>query len=464
MPIPFFSCQRFISQSLIVAGIAALFAGSTLVAQGQATEPSEKNGDQRPSIKLRVAGNLVVVRVVVRDAHGAPVENLRNEDFRVYDNGKEQSIAQFEARAASKSDQLPLSPAQPSSTAEPSQSPVMPATFLALYFDDLSMADTDVVYARDAAERYLKMNLQPAERVAIFTASGEPQSDFTDNLKQLHDVLSNLRSSPRRNNLHGCPDLSDYEAQEIVDHPDPKSGSDAWRVALDEVYAHCPAGPEKLDPDHVPLDVLITVRERARSAAAQAELRARDSLGGLNTVVKALSHVSGQRSLIMISPGFMSSTLRAELDHTINRALRSEVVISAIDPKGMFMLSGQANAGRDTVPWGTAQRNRLSSDLQGEHTTSSVLAEVADGTGGEYFHDSNDLSAGFPSLTGFQVSYILAFVPTDLKLDGRFHHLKVTLAKKSKGIRLQARRGYFARPHDVKKSDITADIEPAPAH
>jgi hypothetical protein len=230
------------------------------------------------------------------------------------------------------------------------------------------MADTEVVYARDATDRYLKANLQSAEQFGIFTTSGESQSDFTDNMKQLHDALWSLRSSPRRNNVQGCPELSDYEAQDIVDHPDPKSGSNAWRVALDEISAHCPVGPEKLDIDSVPLDVLITVRERARSVAAQAELRARNSVGGLNRVVEALSQVSGQRSLIMISTGFISSTLRAELDQIINRALRSEVVINSIDPKGMFVLSSQANAGRDTVPWGTAQRNRLSSDPpRGKH-------------------------------------------------------------------------------------------------
>jgi Ni2+-binding GTPase involved in maturation of urease and hydrogenase len=53
-----------------------------------------------------------------------------------------------------------------------------------------------VVYARDAADRYLKANLQSAEQVGIFTTSGESQSDFTDNMKQLHDALLSLRSSP----------------------------------------------------------------------------------------------------------------------------------------------------------------------------------------------------------------------------------------------------------------------------
>jgi hypothetical protein len=83
----------------------------------------------------------------------------------------------------------------------------------------------------------------------------------------------------------------------------------------------------------------------------------------------------------MLSPGFLSSTLRPEFEAIINQALQSEVVINSVDPKGMFMLSSQANAGRNTVPWDTAQRNRLASDLQGQNSGSSVLAELAEATG-----------------------------------------------------------------------------------
>ena len=139
----------------------------------------------------------------------------------------------------------------------------------------------------------------------------------------------------------------------------------------------------------------------------------------------------------MISPGFISSTLRG-IDHIINRALQLEVVISSIDPKGMFVLSSQSNASRDTVPWGQSPAKSAGFRPQGENTATSVLAEVAEGTGGQYFHDTNDLSAGFRSLSGFRGSYILAFVPSDFKLDGRFHRLKVVLAEKRKGVRLQA--------------------------
>jgi hypothetical protein len=46
--------------------------------------------------QLKATSNLVVVRVVVRDAQGKPVENLKKEDFKLFDRGKEQSIEQFE--------------------------------------------------------------------------------------------------------------------------------------------------------------------------------------------------------------------------------------------------------------------------------------------------------------------------------------------------------------------------------
>ena len=53
-----------------------------------------------PATRLKVTSNLVVVRVVVRDAQGKPVKGLRKEDFKLFDSGKEQPIAQFEVEDA----------------------------------------------------------------------------------------------------------------------------------------------------------------------------------------------------------------------------------------------------------------------------------------------------------------------------------------------------------------------------
>ena len=80
-------------------------------------------------------------------------------------------------------------------------------------------------------------------------------------------------------------------------------------------------------------------------------------------------------------------------------------------------------------------------------TQSDVLAELAYGTGGTFFHDSNDLDEGFRRVaTRPEYFYILGFSPQNLKLDGTFHNLKITL-KDPRKVALQARRGYYAPKH-----------------
>ena len=84
---------------------------------------------------------------------------------------------------------------------------------------------------------------------------------------------------------------------------------------------------------------------------------------------------------------------------------------------------------------------------------------MADGTGGVFFHNSNDFDEGFRRVAETpEYSYMLAFVPQNLKPDGSFHSLKVTLKSPQK-LSLQARRGYyapknFASPEEQAKQEI----------
>jgi hypothetical protein len=76
-----------------------------------------------------------------------------------------------------------------------------------------------------------------------------------------------------------------------------------------------------------------------------------------------------------------------------------------------------------------------------------ILAELADGTGGRYFHNNNDLKAGFGEIAAApEFVYVLGFSPQNLKLDGAYHVLKVTL-RNPHGLDMQARRGYYAPKH-----------------
>ena len=102
-------------------------------------------------------------------------------------------------------------------------------------------------------------------------------------------------------------------------------------------------------------------------------------------------------------------------------------------------------------------------DQNREVVAGDVLAQVAEGTGGEFFHNNNDLKAGFGRLAGSPGAYILAFAPKDLKPDGKLHELKVTLAEKETGYSIQARRSYFAPRNEAEAKAGAKEVEASSA-
>jgi hypothetical protein len=96
--------------------------------------------------------------------------------------------------------------------------------------------------------------------------------------------------------------------------------------------------------------------------------------------------------------------------------------------------------------------------MAAEAAQDDVLAELADGTGGQFFHNRNDIDQGLLQAAAEpEVSYVLGFSPQNLKLDGKYHHLKVTFVNKQKW-NLQARHGYFA-PKGTADPDALAKEE-----
>jgi VWFA-related protein len=438
----------------------ARFAGACLLTLGllqasaQSTPPVANEGQQ--PFRLKVGSDLVVVRVVVRDAKGKPVPGLQKEDFKVLDRGKEQSISQFEAESAasvpSNTDAIPATGPRATPSAKES-----PNRFLALYVDTLNTTDQDMVYLRKAADQFLAANLHAQDRVAIFT-SEKMVVDFTNDAQQIHAALASLKASARAlQRVHECPDISDYQAFQIMQQENPEY-SDAWQIAMDEAVS-CGILAPSTSPSESSLtgekastgpppppsgdsSLASIVRSMARNVASQSELQTRTNLQGLERTVDYIAQMPGQRTVVLVSPGFLSESEKYRLDRVIDRALRSQVVLSALDPRGLAMLLREADASQKWIFGKPGTADRL--DAQRELAAQSVLAEVANETGGTFFHNSNDLQAGFDALAGSRVDYVLAFAPSDLKDDGKFHSLKVKLADRHEAYSIQARSGYFA--------------------
>jgi VWFA-related protein len=433
--------------SLLAA--ALLGALASLPAPAQETRaPELTTRENDTTFKVQVERNVVLVRVVVRDARGRPLGDLRKEDFRLLDNGKPQTLSHFALEVPAAKLQHFTTPAEDEAESEAEPETTLaastPKRYLGLFFDDIHMPFEDVARTREAAERYLASALQPGDRVGIFTSSGVHMLDFTDDRAKLHATLLQLLPRPLALRREGtCPEMSSYQAYLIVDRRDPT----ALAIASEEAYVCFFAGR----PAQAEADARASAQQMAETEAMTMlnafQTETEMALRTLEQLVRRMAAAPGQRSVVLVSPGFIMLTAEQRVDDIVERALRSKVVINTLDSRGLYA----------PLPFGDVSQHHVvvsnRPDLMGhkgqlasEETqlAADVLNSLARDTGGVFFHNSNDLDDGFRR-TGVlpEVYYVLGFSPQNLKYDGRFHTLKVTLSTREK-LTIQARRGYYA--------------------
>jgi len=416
---------------------------------------------KQPTFKLQIERNLVVVRAVVRDSKGNALRGLHQDDFQIFDNGKPQAIAHFAVEGVEPKTETPKpSTSAPASeaaaTSGPAESSAPSRRYLGLLFDDVHGRFEDLEHTREAADRYLASALQLDDRVGLFTVSGQGAVDFTDDMKKIHDALFRLRPRPIvAKSADECPEIFEYQAYQIVHENDSYSVDIATQEALTCHY----------NSDQ---RFLNQARQDAQSEAVRvlsySEVEAEAGLRSLDEVVRRLGYLPGQRNVVLISPGFLTPTIKPHLDEIVERALRSNVIINTYDAKGLDA----------SIPLGDATQRPMvvprRADLVGRKVeiqlasitkAAEVLRDTAYDTGGVFFHNSNDFDGGFRQVSSLpEVYYVLAYSPTNIKYDGRFHSIKVSLVPPH--LTLQARRGYYAprtAPDDVARAE--EDLEQA---
>jgi VWFA-related protein len=430
--------------------------------------PEIASSDVPATFKVNV--KLVVVRVVARDSQGHAVGNLQQQDFQVFDNGKPQAITQFSVEKAGVRATMELNGVNPANGSSSANAPAnvpgengkatpVPQRYAAYLFDDVHLKFGDLTLARQAAERHLA-SLQPADRAAIFSTSGQTVLDFTDDHAKLHDTLLTLQPRPVSTSevVNPCPDVSYYMADLIVN----KNDAPALQTAtLDALYCAFSNDAEEMGVARQ------LAQNTARRSLEEGEHESRLALGVLKELVRRLALMPGQRSIVLVSPGFQTPQLEHEYVDVIDKALHAEVIINAIDARGLYVPGPSADASKQgssnatgaiiqtgrasfaPVPGGgvMVQEQKALYDISSATADADVLAVVADGTGGTFFHNNNDLYEGFTRVAAPpEYSYVLAFTPQNLKPDGSFHTLKVRLNSPLK-LNLQARRGYYAPQH-----------------
>ena len=428
---------------------AALLLGLPCLSAQQPPSPDQGAAEitARDTPMFSTGVNLVSVPVIVRDRDGHAVGTLGKEDFQLFDKGKPQVISKFsiEKTEASASTVVGAAPGTSHENPAPTRAPVPIAQrFVAYLFDDVHLSFGDLAKARDAADLQIAQSLDGNTRVAIYTTSGLTTADFTGDRDALHRTLFLLQPRPGTDHF-ACPDISYYQADLIVNHKDPR----AIATAIME-YNGCngnnpqPGLEEKLrDQRQLPSE-----RLKAEALASRVlELGDRDArfaLEVLTNIIRRMSALPGAKNILFISQGFLllPPEPRQEEAAVMDRAIRANIIINALNARGLFTVDPDASSNLRGNP--EFLRNKSAMIRESQMEDQNVLAELADGTGGTYFHNNNDLGLGFRRLASPpEFVYVLGFSPVNEKLDGSYHLLRVSL-RNSKDLTLQARQGYYA--------------------
>ena len=214
---------------------------------------------------------------------------------------------------------------------------VVPERYVAYLFDDVHITVSDIQRLRDAALRHIA-TMKPSDRVAIYTMSGFPQVDFTDDQDRLKDAILRLRPN-----------------------------------------------------------IMAAAGGMGGGTGTAGEVTTFASLDVIKQVVNRMAGTPGQRIVVMVSPGFFTYNpiyFQAKQD-VLDLAVRDTVIINGLDARGLWTDPG-LDISRQTIPSGGADGPLLS--VTRESMRSDILAELSSGTGGSIFQNSNDYDEGFHRL------------------------------------------------------------------
>ena len=188
-----------------------------LVALGQQQPPARVPA--APPTKFTANSNLVIVNVTVKDKSGHAIENLGKDDFVVLEDGKPQKVTMFEQQKLTLD---PEPPEPPPSLEDKNALPDPPKTtissagkdkimyhdkrLIAMFFDFSNMEIPDQLRAQDAALKFLNEEITSSDLVAVllFTTTVQVKTDFTADRMVLTDIIKGLPIGDSSENCRCC--------------------------------------------------------------------------------------------------------------------------------------------------------------------------------------------------------------------------------------------------------------------
>jgi VWFA-related protein len=369
---------------------------------------------------LKANAELVLTNVVARDAKtGELVKDLKQSDFRIYENGKLQAIDTFDFEsvdmAAPLKETIVIGFAAGTAVngnkavvATPEQ--LRNHRLIVMFFDLTSMQPEDLERSVDAAQTYLRTKMQPADLVALVSLGDtlNVDQDFTSDKNALVNEVGAYNGT---------------EGQGFAE------GANANTNQVEDTTAYTPDEGEYND--------LNTDRE----------------LFAIRAIAQSLSKINEKKSLLYFSGGISRDGIEneASLRAAINAAVRADLAIYSVDTRGLQAVGPLGDASTGSLRGqGGFNGGALTNNMNQNFDTQEVMASLSTDTGGKAFLDSNDFAPAFAQVQNdTSAYYAIGFHSSNPARDGKYRKLTVKVDRP--GIKLDYRPGYYA-PADFKHS------------
>jgi len=420
-----------------------------LLAVPRAQEP------QRAAGTIKEGVTAVLVDVVVRDRRGQPVRDLTEADFEVFEDGVAQKIGSFTPIQGS-SGTSTAAAAAPAPAAGVPATPASPVdagpAVTAIVFHGLELENRK--RAVQAAQAYIGDKEEMQNYVGIFgiDLSLRPLVPFTRNGVVVRQALNRMATG-------STPGFNTPEMQQ--QRANAESAATSAANAANSATAAAGAGNA---------GAVGTAAGDARLAQMEASIVSgfqeidRNQSGYVATdalfaIVQSLGRLPGRKSVILLSEGLTITTQAARLFYgVIDAANRANVSIYTIDAVGLRAVSEQQKVRDMVVGAGNASEGGFSADGGGGAYTrmileanedalrndpATLLKQLALGTGGQSFNNTNNLKAAFDRVdSDIRNYYMLGYTPINNTFDGKFRTIQVKV--KRSGLTIASRKGYFA--------------------
>ena len=454
--------KRF--QILVLLGAVVLLAAGGVSVSAQAPQPQTPPPGP-PAVTFQVEVNFVDVDAVVTDQQGNFVNDLKKEDFEVFEDGKPQKIDTFSLV------EIPLERQdrfrfidRPITADVRSNRRPFDGRLYVIVLDDLDVSPIRTGMVRKTARQFIEKNFGANDVGSVVYTSGRTDAtqDFTSDPQLLLAAINKFVG--RRLRSATLDKLDQYYQNRALAS---SMGNDAASGDQEQPQNTDTGGHSRLDP----MDFERTYR----------------ALGVMSTLKNLSEYLEGVRgrrkSLLLFSEGIdymitdpfnnqgAPDIIRATQD-AISAAARANVNFFTLDPRGlvgmttewMTMEGGGSPdiAGNQAPPMtglgitGGGQPLDAQRDLMEElRLSQDSLRMLAEETGGFAAVNANDLAPTFAKIVeGNSRYYVFGYYPPTHPRDGRFHKIEVRV--KRPGLKVAARKGYASprgKTNDERKRD-----------